>query len=474
MRPSRCDILFLSDKASFQYAMPLPEENIESSTKEIPLASLRYYPSYTHSAHPLHNEWIKIPASLIRKLHIPPGWGASHPGLGCTGASPIHSATTFPLFHYLNHPLPFIQICGIVIDMSFNTKLGVWIVQLDDSSGELVDVLIKKVVDPDIPTHQNSKTGLVPRGPPILKGAPLPAHILGWMGCSWLGNNIFDTRPIEIGVILRVKGRLSTWVNGRHLLLEKFDIFRNTALEITFWNRMTEDFNIVLRHPWVLTTQKESKLRADFEKAKADREERAGRHAARHRRTKKASVKKQRSRVPKTRPLAETEQKQEITTAIKVSDILPIRHGLPPSYQLPNNASLTLSSTSSSSTKIELESTSEKPISKKLEIFHDNDIVDKGNTTKDSTNIRNKTSRIGSDQILSTNTLTDMGSPSAWKKWDLDVGRDPQMIMHGSSWLEVRNKLVSSRPRSYKGKLKGPEIKKQAMSVSQEWNELEL
>jgi hypothetical protein len=199
-------------------------ESKSSATKSTP--SLTYYPAYTHSAHPLQNKWVKLPSILIDKLQIPLGYEASHPGIAVTGGAPSSNTSAFPLFHYLNHPLPYIHVCGIVVSVEYREKLLAWAIQIDDSSGVILEALCKKVIDPLL---VRSQYGNDPRSTELHLAGPgqvIKPVVPEWRCCGWLGDEQLDIRTVEVGTVLKIKGRVGLWKRGRQVLVERLGMLQ--------------------------------------------------------------------------------------------------------------------------------------------------------------------------------------------------------------------------------------------------------
>ena len=190
------------------------EEAAAASPSAMPSLTYDYYPAYAHSAHPLHNTWFKLPATVFQSLHVPPGFDSS-----------ITSPTgfTLPLYHLLNHPVPFADVCGLVVGCNLKENLGIWSILVDDGSGEVLEVLCRKAREEEDDFWRfggkDRASGGKARvaGPGELIVPPVPE----WKGRGWIGAEVVDMRQVQVGRVLRVKGRPREWRATKQLLVER-------------------------------------------------------------------------------------------------------------------------------------------------------------------------------------------------------------------------------------------------------------
>lgn len=178
-----------------------------------PASDYEYYRPYTHPAHPLYNAWVKLPASLVQSLHVPAGFDACVPSA---------RGPPLSLYHHLNHPIPFVDICGLVVGCESKETLAAWSVLVDDGSGIVLEALCKKAQEEEDQWKRGPRNGHGDRktkiaGPGELVVPPVP----GWKGRGWVNGEEVDTRLVEVGRILRVKGRLREWKGNKQVLVER-------------------------------------------------------------------------------------------------------------------------------------------------------------------------------------------------------------------------------------------------------------
>ena len=409
----------------------------------MPQTPLTYYPIYMHKAHPLYEVWVKLSAKLVEDLVVPHGWEASHPAIDVPGAAPHSTLPKFALFHYLNHPLPYIQVCGIVVEITERKDLGFVVLKLDDSSGCLITAMIKRWIDVSTTKHEDrscNSTKVID----MLEVKPTESisH-----GCGWLSNEKLDLWSIRIGSVLRIRGRLSLWKLGRQILVEKYDVFKSTAREIDYWKEMSRDFKNVLIEPWYLSEQSMLELTGKFERDKRAREKHVLRMERRAKRERKEKISRAKadSRNQSNKEAQAQAQSEEVIvlepstkpTALSSTNSPQQYAGLAPSYQIPKKES----------------------------------IVETGSSLDDQpAQIQDYPSLTGTSSL----EFVDNGAPSQWERMDLQAEDNPTCTFHGTDWLKLRDKLSSPKSSSRDtpaGQARGV---KQSYSITDEWDEVVL
>lgn len=113
------------------------------------------------------------------------------------------------LFFYLNHPIQWIRLVGVIVALDiFPTR---WIMILDDSSGATIEITCgrPKQKGPILPAGDldaYAKTSVLPDAPTE--------------GTTATGRSIDLTR-IDIGVVVKVKGGIGSFRGEKQVLLEK-------------------------------------------------------------------------------------------------------------------------------------------------------------------------------------------------------------------------------------------------------------
>src|SRR4051794_21105059 len=114
---------------------------------------LSFYPVYCHKASRTYFTWVKLTASDIHhRLRSRPGF-VNHN----ISYQRQHSHSPTSLLFYLNHPIQFVCVVGIVV--GFDDHERFWLFTVDDSSGATIDVTCRK---PENVKGQNEDTSTRP------------------------------------------------------------------------------------------------------------------------------------------------------------------------------------------------------------------------------------------------------------------------------------------------------------------------
>ena len=225
---------------------------------------LTFYPAYTFSASPTYFAWVKLTAHDIRHvLRSRPGFAAS------TGNSRSE------LLFYLNHPIQFIQIVGVVVAYEeYFEKF--WSFTVDDGSGEVCECVAWK---PD-ERVKDAVDGTGAATPKVdIEQQKREQTITG----------------LDIGMVVQVKGMVSTFHEIRRLQIERLSVVPTTNHEVRLIAARTKFLEVVLMKSWVISPKRQRQLleeaqgevKKDSEKAAKLRErakkmeEREKRHAGR-------------------------------------------------------------------------------------------------------------------------------------------------------------------------------------------------
>lgn len=222
------------------------------------LPQVQFYPAYCHKASPTYFTWVKLTASDIHyALRKRPGFDQFNHG----------QARTHLLF-YLNHPIQFVCIVGVIT--AFDEYLDYcWLFTIDDSSGATIDVTCRKP-----PKGQNPKD----RDEDNIAGQderswqPAAPTLRTDKDKEGLGgsDNGEDTRNtmisrIDLGTVVKVKGTISTFRNVRQIQLERLTLISDTSEEMRFWDQRSQLLADVLSEPWAMLPEKQKKLRREAE-----------------------------------------------------------------------------------------------------------------------------------------------------------------------------------------------------------------
>lgn len=223
--------------------MSSPESDISTrSESQSHIERPTIYPPVTHKLSPTWFTWVKLTAYEIHNVLKPAPANFVNSlscGNGATGGLQSHSPA---LFHYINHPIQYVSVAGVVVEVNeYNPKY--YILILDDSSGETIEIVYPRPFDPE------STVG-GPSGGKIV--APL-THSLP-SSSSKLDKEEIKIHQllsvVDVGATLKVKGHISTFHDYRQIRLDRVSSISDTNEEARFWSSMREFHDNVLSRPW--------------------------------------------------------------------------------------------------------------------------------------------------------------------------------------------------------------------------------
>ncbi|KAE8335653.1 hypothetical protein BDV24DRAFT_5482 [Aspergillus arachidicola] len=204
---------------------------------------LVFYPAFCFRASPTHFAWVKMGAVDVHLLKRRAGF---------------EDQSTF---FYLNHPIRFVSLVGIIVARSEYPTLT--ILTVDDSSGATIDVIVKVPVTDDN-GDQPVRSG---RGGD-LQSAYSTKHVAA------TNKTTVDTNPLVPGVVVQVKGTLSVFRGTMQVQLERVSVVQGTNAEMRFLDQRSRYLVEVLSVPWSLTEEEVERLRyeADDEEERLEEE----------------------------------------------------------------------------------------------------------------------------------------------------------------------------------------------------------
>ncbi|KAK4978221.1 hypothetical protein LTR42_002599 [Elasticomyces elasticus] len=159
------------------------------------------YPKRYFSASPTFNAWNKVTSKITHHdLHTERGFEGQN------------------LYFYHNHPIHYVRIVGILVDIVTRGKNGEYtILTIDDSSGECIDVKITTLAT--VAGNEKgyaSNTGV----------ENVDVHVT--MGLPTLHLNF---KPVQIGEVLEIKGTISVFRRERQIELKRLFLVPGTNAE---------------------------------------------------------------------------------------------------------------------------------------------------------------------------------------------------------------------------------------------------
>lgn len=214
----------------------------EKDFEGLPAAPLPFYPAYCYRSSPTWFVWVKLTCFEVHNILQP---GPTHAQTYTSGRN------SHPTLFYLNHPIQYVQLTGVVVAIEEYHE-HMFLITLDDSSGSTIDVVLRK---PRKQQEQDNAVGMKPAAS-IAGGAATAiseeeAETMALL--STLSN-------LEMSSSIRVKGTISTFRSSRQLNLLRLTILADTTAELLQNAARTSFYSSVLSKPWVLTQSKQEKL----------------------------------------------------------------------------------------------------------------------------------------------------------------------------------------------------------------------
>ena len=117
-------------------------------------------------------------------------------------------------YFHLNHPIKWIRLVGVIVAFDeFPTR---WILLLDDSSGALIEVTCGRPQPPNTTTSLNDHN---------IPSAGMAKSTMALEGVTSTGRPI-DLSGIDIGTVVKVKGKIGTFRGEKQMHLERICMLR--------------------------------------------------------------------------------------------------------------------------------------------------------------------------------------------------------------------------------------------------------
>ena len=232
-----------------------------------PLQAYSFYPAYCHSASTTWNTWVKLTSHDIHHV-LRPRPGAS---------SFVSNSDNLVLF-YLNHPIQYVQVVGVVV--SCDDYHERWIIGVDDSSGATIELTCAK---PQLKNDALTKdTQGVERDEQRVRrerathSAPdLDPEVVGLQSVL---------AKLDVGTVVQAKGTLSTFRHVRQISLKRIKIVPDTNAEMLLIAARTRTLVEQFSTPWIVSTNTQQRLLAEAQGEKYEASTRAARKSDRERR----------------------------------------------------------------------------------------------------------------------------------------------------------------------------------------------
>ncbi len=248
-------------------------------------APLDFYPAYTFKASRTWSKWVKLTCNDVHTVL------KSHDSYSnfTTSTGPVqfertnnHGRKDSPLLlFYLNHPVQFVQVIGVVVVLE--DYLPFWLFTVDDSSGATVDVTCRK---PEKDKTAAASQSISSTGANAAQQANVNADAKSTSEdqdeeatTEQLLQSTLKT--LTIGTVVQAKGTLTTFRKTRQLTLLRLNILPSTAHELVLISSRSEFYTSTLTKPWNLSREEQRKLRAAAQGEKDEELEHAKRRRKR-------------------------------------------------------------------------------------------------------------------------------------------------------------------------------------------------
>lgn len=164
------------------------------------------------------------------------------------------------LYFILNHPIKFVQLVGLVVDVELLGNGKYLILTIDEGSGSTIECKaeVRQLTRP----NEQEPLGKVK------EEWPSNTHVNNLNVNVDLGSPkvTIDGHLIDIGTVLKAKGTIDTFRSQRQLKLERVRIVKDTNEEVKAWQETANWKADVLSKPWVLTEAQKREVDVELER----------------------------------------------------------------------------------------------------------------------------------------------------------------------------------------------------------------
>jgi hypothetical protein len=230
---------------------------------------LTFYPAYCYSVSPTYFAWVKLTANDIHQ-HL----RSRHRPRQLTNDGN-------PLYFYLNHPIQFVQVAGLVVAIE-DYHPHIFLITLDDSSGSILDVVWRKPkLDPVNSRDSANVRQVKPQNAATAASESSSAKISTSSAVSTVNLSEGDDlgqllSTLQIGSIVLAKGTLSTFRNTLQLSLLRLSLL-SPQHELRFIQSRSSLLLTTLCKPWKVSSSVQKRLLAEATGEKEQESERAAR-----------------------------------------------------------------------------------------------------------------------------------------------------------------------------------------------------
>lgn len=185
------------------------------------------YPKRYFDAAPTWFHWNKLTAAAIHALRHERGFEGQN------------------IYFHLNHPIRFVRLVGIVVDIELKANKYL-LLTIDDSSGACIEVKTEiRTVREDDHAEYPSNT--------VVDNIDCVVH--------WGVPSLFINKAATyIGTVVRLKGTLDSFRNVRQIKLERAWVVKDTNEEAKAWAETAQWHRDIMSKPWVLSERERAKI----------------------------------------------------------------------------------------------------------------------------------------------------------------------------------------------------------------------
>ncbi|KAL2406965.1 hypothetical protein ABEF95_003405 [Exophiala dermatitidis] len=237
------------------------------------------------------------------------------------------------LLFYLNHPIQFVQVVGVVVVFEdFFEKF--WLFTVDDGSGATIDVTCRKPEKAkqthnlplrssyNAPSNNNNKSaraGMEDKSKTSITSASTATEIEGAARNDKDDANADAEQlllqatlsKLHVGAVVQAKGTLSTFRSVRQLTLLRLTVLPDTAHEMALISSRTAFCKSTLSKPWVLSADELKSLAREAQ----DEKDQGQRRAARRRERLKGLEQREQRHAKHIREQYEADEKRRMKAA---------------------------------------------------------------------------------------------------------------------------------------------------------------
>ncbi|EXJ55109.1 hypothetical protein A1O7_08034 [Cladophialophora yegresii CBS 114405] len=216
---------------------------------------LTFYPAYTFNASATWSKWVKLTCHDVHTVLKPNdefSTVTTTTGSDFDVMSRTYGRKEQPLLlFYLNHPIQFVQVIGVVVVLDeYFEKF--WLLTVDDGSGATIDVTCPK---PEKDKAQGTilisfKHGVEPNPTSARDDEQVSAE-------QHLQTTI---SLLRIGTVVQAKGTLTTFRQTRQLSLILLNVVPSTTHEMALVSSRSQFHASTLSRPWVLSQKEQTRL----------------------------------------------------------------------------------------------------------------------------------------------------------------------------------------------------------------------